>query len=420
MLVGDHRPANVGPGAVGLWPDVGYEARAHWARIDPESVPTVTVSPKSYLHRVSFAHVTVPYRVIQVGTGGQGANWCRHHLPPNVEGGLVDVVAAVDVDEAAHENAIEHLDLDPSQCYTDYEAAFAAVDADCCTIVVPPWLHEDVVDAAIEHDLHVLSEKPIADSLEASVRIAQKIDRAGLKMGVTMSHRFDRDKTTFRRRLQSGAAGPIDYLVGRFTCNARSYGSWGEFRHEMDDALLIEGGVHQLDFIADMADGLCETIYADTWTPEWGEYEGDVQALVQLRFENGVRATWEGAKTNAVTLNGWGSDYLRVECRDETLVLDDREITRYPYDAGAETVGGSPDAADGDAVPLDEQDKWDIAWLIEQFVDWLDGGDPMATNVADNLQSMALVEAAIQSSDTGQPIHVQDLLDDARESVSVE
>ncbi|RDI70063.1 Gfo/Idh/MocA family protein [Halopelagius longus] len=359
------------------------------------------------------------YRAILVGTGGQGANWCSEYLPPNVEDELVDVVAAVDVDEAAHENAVEHLGVDPSDCYTDAERAFEEVDADFCAVVVPPWIHEDIVDIAIEHDVHVLTEKPIADSLEASVRIAEKIERAGLKMGVTMSHRFDRDKTTLRRRLRSGETGPIDYFVGRLTCNARSYGTWGAFRHEMEDVLLVDGAVHQLDYIADMAESPCETIYADTWLPEWAEYEGDVQALVQLRFENGVRASWEGAKSNAATLNGWMSDYLRAECRDETLVLDDREITRYPYDAEAEGVVGGLDENAGEAVPLDEQEKWANTWLVEQFVEWLDGGEKMETNVRDNLQSMALIEAAMESSRTGDPVHVQELLEEARESVTL-
>jgi predicted dehydrogenase len=361
------------------------------------------------------------YKAIQVGTGGQGERWCSTFLPPNVEDGLVEVVAAVDVDPEAHENAQEHLGLDAEQCYEDAETAFVehGDEADFCTIVVPPWIHEEIVDLALERDLHILSEKPIADTLEASVRIAEKVTDAGVKMGVTMSHRFDRDKASLRRRLRSEESGPIDYMVGRFTCNARSYGAWGAFRHEMEDVLMIEGAVHQLDFIADMADGRCETLYADTWLPEWGEYEGDVQALVQMRFENGVRATWEGAKTNAVTLNGWHSDYLRAECRDETLVLDDREITRYPYDPDAETVVGGLDEDAGEEVPLDEQEKWANTWLIEQFVQWLDGGEEMATNVEDNLQSMALIEAGMQSSETGEPVKVQELLAEARENVDV-
>ena len=121
-------------------------------------------------------------KAIQVGTGGQGAGWCREFLPPNVADGRIDVVAAVDVDEGALTNAREGLGLAPKRCYTDVDAAFAAHDADFCTVVVPPAFHEEVVDAAIEHDLHVLSEKPIANTLNASVRIAKKVEQAGLKM----------------------------------------------------------------------------------------------------------------------------------------------------------------------------------------------------------------------------------------------
>lgn len=362
----------------------------------------------------------VTYRVIQVGTGGQGAHWCETFLSPHVEAGRIDVVAAVDVDESTHANAREHLGLPASACYTDVTEAFTEHDADVCNVVVPPWVHEEVVDVALEHGADVLSEKPIADTLEASVRIAEKVERAGAKMGVTMSHRFDRDKTTLRRRIRAPESGPLDYLVGRFTCNARTDGAWGAFRHEMDHPLLVEGAVHQLDFLADMAGAPCERLYADTWKPAWAEYEGDVQATVSMRFENGVRATWEGAKANAVTLNGWGSDYVRAECRDATLVLDDREITRYPYDADAEAVSGALDADAGEPVALDHREHWSNTWLVGQFLDWLDGGEPMATNVRDNLQSVALVEAAIRSSETGEAVAVQSLLEEVAESVELD
>lgn len=360
------------------------------------------------------------YQFIQVGTGGQGAAWCRDFLPPNVEDGLIEPVAAVDVDPDAHENAVEGLGLDPEDCYTDAEEAFAAhPEADFTTNVVPPWFHEEIIDAAVAHDLHVLSEKPIADTLEASVRIAEKIERAGLKMGVTMSHRFDQDKTTLRREIRKERSGPLDYLVGRFTCSARSYGAWGDFRHEMDDALLVEGGVHQLDFIADMAGAPCESIYARTWTPEWAEFEGDCNAHVEMTFENGTTAFWEGAKSNAVTLNGWGNDYLRAECRENTLILDGRELYRHAYDPEEETVVGNTDEHGGEEIELLEGEKWSNTWLIEQFVDWLDGGPEMETNVTDNLQSMALVEGAIRSSERGEPVAVQEYLEATREDVEV-
>jgi len=338
-------------------------------------------------------------KMIQVGAGGFGASWCRHFLPPNVADGLIEVVAAVDVNPDVHRNAARYLKLPPEKCYTDLARAFDENPADFCTVVVPPAFHESVVDHALAHEMHILSEKPIADTLETSCRIAEKVRRAKKKMAVTMSHRFDRDKTTLRRLLRSGELGALDYLVCRFTDNCRALGSWGAFRHTMDHPLLIEGAVHHLDFLADFAGAPCDTIYARTWNPAWSSFAGDSQALVVMDFPNGVKATYEGAISNAKPLNGWGKEYVRAECEGGTVVLNHRRIRIL--DKGAEPRG----------VPLLKQRKWTNVWLIQKFVRWLDGGEPMETNVDDNLQSVALVFAAIESSRTGQPVKVQELLE---------
>ncbi len=42
----------------------------------------------------------MPYKAILVGTGGQGRAWCARFLPPNIEDGLLQVVAAVDVTQS--------------------------------------------------------------------------------------------------------------------------------------------------------------------------------------------------------------------------------------------------------------------------------------------------------------------------------
>ena len=358
----------------------------------------------------------MPCKMIQVGTGGFGADWCREFLPPNVADGLVEVVAAVDANPDAFANAREGLGLRDDQCYTDLDLAFAENEADFCTVVVPPAFHESVVDAALAHDMHILSEKPIADTLEASLRIAAKVRAAGKKMGVTMSHRFDQDKTTLRDELRSGRHGRLDYLVGRFTCDCRQFGSWGAFRHEIPDSLLIEGAVHHLDILADLAGAKGDTIYAQAWNPPWGEFKGDSQALVTLSFDNGVRGFYEGAKTNAAGLNGWCEEYFRAECEGATLVLDARRLERFAYDPARQWAKGVE--GEGETVALIEQPKWANTWLVEKFVRWLDGGAPMETNVEDNLQSMALVFAAVQSTRTGQPVKVQELLEQTRKGMA--
>ena len=353
-----------------------------------------------------------PFRMILVGTGGFGLAWCRDFLPPNAKEGLIEVVAAVDISPEALANAREHLGLSAERCYTDMKRALDDNPADFCAIVVPPAFHEEVVDQALAHDMHILSEKPIADTLAASLRIADKVKRAGKKMGVTMSHRFDQDKTTLRSELRSGRWGALDYLVCRFTCDCRKFGSWGRFRHEIPDPLMVEGAVHHLDILADLAGAKCETIYAQTWNPSWGEFAGDSQGLVTMRFENGTRAFYEGAKTNAVGLNTWGQEYIRAECEKGTLVMSRRLIESFPYDPSAQYVIKAE--GQGEAIPLLEQPKWSNTWLVEKFVSWLAGGEPMETNVQANLQSVALIFAAIESSRTGQPVKVQEFLEGAR------
>lgn len=355
------------------------------------------------------------YKMILIGTGGQGRLWCQRFLPPNIRDGLVEVVAAVDINPDALANAREFLGLRPDQCYTDARRAFDENPADFCAIVTPPAFHEQMVDLALAHNMHILSEKPIADTLVASVRVAQKVAKAGKKMGITMSHRFDQDKTTLRQEVKSGRYGPLDYLVCRMTSDNRKFGSWGKYRHEMADPELIEAAGHRLDILADLAGAPCQTVYAKAWRPPWAEFAGDCQSLAILTFTNGIQALYESTKANAVGLNGAGREYIRAECRDATIILNNRRLERFLYDPSRQ--GRFEEEGHGEPIALLEQSKWANTWLIEKFVRWLDGGEPMETSVENNVHAVAMTWAAIQSNRTGQPVQVQELLEQARRQV---
>ena len=94
-------------------------------------------------------------------------------------------------------------------------------------------------------------------------------------MAVTMSHRFDQDKTTLRRIVRSGVLGRINAIGMRFQGDMRQHLAWSSlFRHRMRDPLLIEGAIHHLDIIADFAGARCETLYASTWKPDVGRVRG--------------------------------------------------------------------------------------------------------------------------------------------------
>jgi len=343
-----------------------------------------------------------PLRFIHVGTGGFGRHWCRDVLPRLVKMGKAEPAAAVDIVPDHLAFAQEGYGIAPERCYTDAARAFDEVEADFAIIVVPPARHESIVDLAVARGLHILSEKPIANTMAACARIYHKVTRAGLKMAVTMSHRFDQDKQSLEALIRSGDYGACHYIVGRNTWNCRAFGSWGKaFRHEIPDALLVEGTVHHFDIIRALADSNAATAYCKSWNAPWGEFQGDSSALVLIEMANGIKVCYEGSKTNATGLNTWGNDYWRAECEKATLELDNRRL-RVLSDLGGERVA--------EDRPLLEQPVWKNAWLAEQFCDWLAGGPAPPNTLEDNIQCAALLFAAIESAHIGIVIDVQKFL----------
>jgi hypothetical protein len=65
-----------------------------------------------------------------------------------MERGLIEPVAAVDVDPDALDNAVGSLGLAEEEGFADARPAFAAYsESGFRAVVVPPWAQEDVVDA---------------------------------------------------------------------------------------------------------------------------------------------------------------------------------------------------------------------------------------------------------------------------------
>ena len=355
--------------------------------------------------------MTPPLRYILVGLGEFGARWATAFLPEAEARGLVRAVAAVDVDPARFSVAVDGLGLGTEDCFTSVDEALAARDCDFVIVVVPPAHHESVVRSAVAAAKHVLSEKPLADDLAAAIRISRLVDAAGLRLAVTMSHRFQQDKLSLQDLLDGGSLGRLNYVVVRFTANWRKDGDWGAFRHRMADPLLVEGAVHQLDILRGLTRSNARTVYAQSWNPPWGEYAGDSTAFVMIEMEDGTHCLYEGAKANASTLNGWHDDYIRAECESATAELDRRHL--FLVNSGKDGL-----LTRRELPLLKTRTSWGHQVLIEDFCRWLDGGPEPPTNHHDNLQACALLFAAVESTRTGQPVDVQRMLADAELAVA--
>src|SRR5262249_42447722 len=151
--------------------------------------------------------------------------------------------------------------------FTEMAAAFDTIEADFCTIVIPPAYHENAVMNAVRRQMPILSEKPISDTWDACKRIYKAVTEADLKMQVVQNYRFTTRILTIKKMLESGELGKIRYVMSRFAADYRERNSWGKFRHEIDHGLLVEGSVHHFDQIRNLSGADCATITGFDWNP---------------------------------------------------------------------------------------------------------------------------------------------------------
>src|SRR5258706_12682198 len=115
-----------------------------------------------------------PLRYILIGTGGAGATWCRSALPRLMAMQKAVPVAAADPSEDRLGFAREYFQLTPQQCFTDPMEVLENRRADFAIITTPLPQHEKLIEAAITHDMHILCEAPLADSIQATLRIYRR------------------------------------------------------------------------------------------------------------------------------------------------------------------------------------------------------------------------------------------------------
>lgn len=348
-------------------------------------------------------------RCLMIGAGGLARTWIRDFYAPHRD--RVEIVGLVDVNADVLAQQGDFLGLPAERRFTKMDEAFAKVEADFCTIVIPPAVHRDAVLLAVERGMDILSEKPIADTWEACRDIYGAVTRAGVKMQVVQNYRYYRPMLTLRDVLRRGDLGRINYIMARFAKDYRLWGSWGAiFRHEIRHSLLIEGAVHHFDMIRNLSGGDCRYLAGWEWNPDWSSSKGEFNALYTMQLTNGVHATYEGNGTAAGTQNNWHDEFYRVECERGSVVVDRDHVVRV------HRIGGGRGLQTEEIEPVPVQHERHVA-VIDQFLNWLDGGEAPEATLENNLKSVAMVFAAIEASATNQVVNVEAMVNEARAAV---
>jgi predicted dehydrogenase len=335
-----------------------------------------------------------------VGAGGQGEQWIRHVLPPFAD--RLEIVGLVDVSLEALSSSGDFLGLSERGRFTDMAEAFDAVEADLCIVSIPAKFHRAAVERASAHGVPILCEKPLAATWEDCVAIHRAVKQGGVKMEVVQNYRYNPPMLVMKDVLQSDKLGRVNYIVARFLDDCREYDSW-QRRHELPHAMLMDGAAHHLDMLRNLADSDCDLIAALEWNPPWSSSRGEFCALSILRMVNGTRASYEGNAVAAGEQNAWHREAYRAECEAGSVTVGMDQVVRvhrHTRDGGLVS----------EEVTCTRRAHQGHAWIVSEFLDWLDDRGVPATTLDDNIRTAAAIFGAIEASHSGQVVDVQAML----------
>lgn len=335
-------------------------------------------------------------RVIQVGIGGMGNAW----LGAVQRSPKVDFAALVEIDADIADQQAEAYGLDRSLIFRALPEALAQVDADAVINVTPPQFHREISVLALEAGLPVLSEKPLAGTLDDARAIVDAAARTGVLHSVAQNYRYRPLTQTIKRVLNSGVLGAVGAVSVEFYKGPH----FGGFREEMPQPLIVDMAIHHFDLLRFFLDSDARSIGARSWNPPWSWYSGDASAAAQITFASGVQASYVGSWCSQAFETSWNANW-RFDCERGVLrVQDDVVRVQRLLDVGDDGGALRNHHSQPEIVPQLDMALEGQDYLLDEFVAAVDSGGSTATSAQDNIATMELVFGVVRACETGEAI----------------
>lgn len=183
---------------------------------------------------------------VRLAIVGCGLMTRQTHLPAAARCSAVQVTALVDPDqESARELAVQYGVANVGRTLAD-----VAGSADAALIVTPPHVRVAVVADAFSHGLHVLSEKPLANTVAECEELQALAARyPGRVAAGAHVYRFWPTRRWIRDGLRNGILGqPLRAFVSQGNPYSwKSASGYSVLRSLVPGGVLINAGIHPLD-----------------------------------------------------------------------------------------------------------------------------------------------------------------------------
>ena len=333
---------------------------------------------------------------VVVGAGSISKAW----FPP-LKDERVDVRAVVDLNIEAARRQIEQFELE-CPASTDLKATLKRARPDFVVDLTVPEAHCEVTCAALRAGCHVIGEKPMSSSMTEARRMIRTAERTGKLYMVSQSRRWDRNHDAVRATIADGKIGRLTTVNCDFYIGAH----FGGFRDQMPSPLILDMAIHHFDLARHMAGVDPVAVYARQFNPAGSWYAGDAAASCIFEMTDGVIFTYRGSWCAEGCHTSWNGDWRFVGDGGTLLYEHDNEPTGQ---AVARKTSDFHQPLKALKVAKSRLQHTTMRGALREMLDFLRTGRRPQTECRDNIKSLAMVFAAIESSDKGRRTTVRAL-----------
>jgi predicted dehydrogenase len=336
-----------------------------------------------------------PIRCVLVGVGQRGKHWADAlYEDPSAE-----TVAYVDVDEQGLAWAKERFAVSDDVLFKDMGEALDRTEADAVILVTPPMVRSEQCLEAIERGLPIMAEKPLTMDFDSTLAITRRAMERGVPLAAGFNFRHLHVTRKTKDLLESGDLGEPSFArVFLYWHRTGTRPGGNRYPLVMDHPMVLEQSVHALDLIRFVYDAEVKSVHALTHNPPWSPYVGDATAAALLEMENGMLIDYLGTwmMQSRVTEYDWRTDCTKGAIFQRSMFGD-----LFFARAGSDQL---------EPVPLPDEKPFvdDTKRLLADFLDSLVAGRPPSPGAKDNLKTMALTCAFIESAVSGERVDMVD------------
>ena len=271
--------------------------------------------------------------------------------------------------------------FDGAGYFGSYEEAAADPRIQAMYVCTPHHLHLEHTLLATRHSKHILVEKPIARSMEEGERMVAAARDAGVQLMVAENHRFMPTVVKARELINSGAVGTLRFIQIQEE-SIFSAESWRTISETMGGGVLIDGGIHSVDVLIDLA-GMPEEVYASELPRSLHDMEGEDGIVFMVRLKGGgaglINHSWG-------TSRRWRTRWIAVSGTRGSLF----------FESGRPTM--TFETAEGKSVFKFSEDRHGIGNMVREFRDSILDNRPVPMSGEEGLNDLKVVLSAYESA----------------------